>query len=122
LEARYVRWAPVAELADQAGTDPATFEDHARAFALDQVRLDHLEDAAARALELALAGDPNGRVALSALDRLRELRAPDPGPGPGPPAAGPAPEPDSWEASLGISPGTEGEVHGQPPRGPTSEA
>ena len=113
LESRYIRWAPAVELARTAGLEPADVEDHARTFGLDRLRLEHLEDAAARALELALAGDPCGRVALSALDRLRDLAATDPRPAPVAPAAGPAPEPDSWEASLGISPSPEDE-EGEP--------
>lgn len=104
LEFRYVRWAPAVELARAEGLEQADIEDHARVFGLDRLRLDHLDAAAARALELALAGDPCGRVALAAVDRLRDLAAADARVAPASPAAGPAPEPDSWEASLGITP------------------
>ena len=113
LDSRYIRWAPPAELARAEGLEQADVEDHARTFGLDRLRLDHLDDAAARTLEFALAGDPCGRVALSALDRLRDLLPTDARPAPVAPATGPGPEPDSWEASLGISPSPEDEA-GEP--------
>ena len=113
LESRYIRWTPAVELARARGFDQADVEDHARLFGLDRLRLDHLDDAAARALELALAGDPAGRVALYALDRLRDLLPTDVRPARVAPATGQGPEPDSWEASLGISPSPEDE-EGEP--------
>lgn len=121
LESRYIRWTPAAEIAEAAEVSAAEVGDHARAFGLDRRRLDHLDAAAARALELALGGDPCGRVALAALDRLRDLTRTDPGPSDGPAVAGPAPEPDSWEASLGISQETVSEGPGPRPVEPIDE-
>ncbi len=89
-----------------------------RTFGLDRLRLDHLDAATARALDLALAGDPAARVALAAVDRLRDLARPDPGADADPTADGPDPEPDTWEASLGISPETADEAPARPPDEP----
>ena len=114
VERRFLEWWPVPELADEAECTPAELVDHARQFGLDQVRANDLEAAAIRALELALAGDPAGRVVLSAVDRLRELRADGTPAAPGPPAGRQASAAGStWEALLGLSPSPEDE-EGEP--------
>ena len=82
LEARAVAWFPAAELAELAGCGEGAWWDHLRAYRLDEARTANVEGAAARALELAIAGDPAARLALSAVDRLREARR---GPGPASP-------------------------------------
>ena len=115
VERRFREWWPVPELADEAECTPAELVDHARQFGLDQVRDNDLEAAAIRALDLALAGNPAGRVVLSAVDRLRELRADGTPAVPGPPAGRhtTATGSPSWEDLIGLTPSPEDEA-GEP--------
>jgi hypothetical protein len=75
LERRAIAWADPAGLAQAAGVTVDEWLAHLWTFGLDEAQRANLEGAAAAALALALAGDTQAaRVALSALDRLREAR------------------------------------------------
>ena len=91
LERLAVDWWPESSLAAAASCSPIQWQAHLHFHGLDVLKLDRIEAAAARALALALDGDTNAaRVALSAVDRLREARGAGQGGTNGGPAA---PEP-----------------------------
>jgi len=97
LESRAVAWWPSSSLASAAGCAPGEWFDHLEQFGINEAQAANLDGAAARALALALDGDTQAaRVALSALDRLREVRG---GAGPSSNGAGPVVEPGAPTAT-----------------------
>lgn len=101
VERRYVAWWDPAELARELGISPADWDRHCAHYGLDAQRAGNLDSAYQRALERALRGEAGSREALSAVERLRALRAQaDDAPAPAADdAPGPAAAP-TWEQAI----------------------